>query len=637
MCGITGFTHLNRRVTRERIERATASLVHRGPDQTGCYTSAHVSLGAVRLKIIDLQGGDQPMYSEDRDTVLVFNGEIYNYRELRTELEERGHRFTSHCDTELVLRAFLEWDCGAFERLRGMFAAGIWNESQRRLVLARDRLGIKPLYVCQDGQNLYFGSELKAIFAHPELDRRLDIDGLNCYLSLNYVPGKHTLVEGIEKLPPAHYLEWREGMVRTTRYWNSEFRQDPRWTLDSAKQELDRLLRESVREHLVSDVPLGIWLSGGVDSPAVLHYAAEASTAKLKTFSITFKGRTFDESAAVRQIAEIYGTDHQEMDVNPGLDLADTIEEMSYYSDEPSADAGALPVWYLSKLSRRSVTVAMSGEGADELFGGYATHLASLWAARLRQVPALVRKAALSGLQRIPVSDDKISLEYKLKRFVEGSLLTPDLAHTFWNGSFSAQQKRALFRQADARPLACLLDALPAPLAANGDLNRYLWLDQTYFLPDDILYKVDRISMAHSLEVRPPFLDHRIVEFAASLPEPLKIQGRRQKVVLRELMKSRLPRQIQSRKKVGLDIPTHDWLRGVLRPLLTDTLTREAVERAGVFDWAGIHNVIQLHLERKRNLGYHLWGLLTLFLWMKRWNIECSTETRESQAALASD
>lgn len=577
------------------------------------------------------------MYSADRDTVLVFNGEIYNCAELRRELEQRGHQFTSHCDTELVLHAFLEWDCAAFERLRGMFALGIWRESEQRLVLARDRLGIKPLYISRRGQNIYFGSEMKALLAHPEIERQINPDGLNCYLSLNYVPGPHTLIEGIEKLAPGHFLEWQNGRTHTTRYWQLEFHENRQWTIENAKDELDRLLRESVREHLVSDVPLGIWLSGGLDSPTVLYYAAQATPSKLKTFSITFQGRSFDESATIRKIARAWDTDHEEFDVNPGLDLPDAIEEMSYYSDEPSADAGALPVWYLSKLSRQRVTVAMSGEGADELFGGYATHLASLWAGRMRHIPARMRRVALAALQHMPVSDEKISFEYKLKRFMEGSLLSPERAHTFWNGTCSEAQKRSMYRESSAGPLSELLEAMPAELAREKRLNSFLWLDHTYYLPDDILYKVDRMSMAHSLEVRPPFLDHRIVEFAASLPEKLKIRGRTQKVVLRELMKDRLPKPIQSHKKVGLDIPTHDWLRGALRNILTDTLTQEAVEDTGLFHWQGIERMMQLHLERKRNLGYHLWGLLTLFLWMKRWKIGCATEMPEQEAALASD
>ena len=635
MCGIAGFTHRNRLVSPERIRRATLALAHRGPDQHGVWSHKDISLGAVRLKIIDLQSGDQPMTSESGDTVIVFNGEIYNHAELRQQLKGLGHRFFSRSDTEVVLRAFLEWDKHCFSRLRGMFAIALWTESQRRLVVARDRLGIKPLYICRRGEDLYFGSELKAILEHPEIERRLNLAGLNCYLALNYVPGPHTLIEGIEKLPPGHFLEWRDGKMHAEAYWELAFRPRSDWTLGSAREELDVLLRQSMREHLISDVPLGIWISGGIDSSTILHYASQATSARLKTFSITFRGRSFDETRHVREAASRYGTEHHEFDLNPGVDLASAIEEFAYYSDEPSADAGALPVWFLAQMSQEHVTVALSGEGADEVFAGYITYLADLRARPMRRVPARARRLALRLLRYWGVSDEKISLEYKLKRFLEGSLLPPDEAHLYWNGAFSELEKKSFCLEADSRPLAGLLSRLPPGGEEAGCLDRYLWYDQRYYLPDDILYKVDRMSMAHSLEVRPPFLDHRIVEFAASLPQRLKIRGSRQKVLLRELMRDKLPVSILKRKKEGFDIPAHEWLRGGLRPLLLDTLTAEAVEQSRVFCWGAMRSLLQDHLERRANLGYHLWGLLTLFLWMKRWRVQTVPSTEESRENLS--
>ncbi|MBI4464814.1 MAG: asparagine synthase (glutamine-hydrolyzing) [Acidobacteria bacterium] len=618
MCGIVGFTHKDGTVDRELIRRATRSLLHRGPDQVGGHQSDCVSLGAVRLKIIDLEGGDQPVASDDRDTVLVFNGEIYNYLELRQELEGRGHRFRSRSDTEVLLHAFLEWDTDCFSRLRGMFAAALWTESRRRLVLARDRLGIKPLYFHRRGNDIYFGSELKAILEHPEVERTLNLEGLDYYLSLNYVPCPHTLIEGIEKLPPGYWLEWRDGRVRSEPYWRLEIRPQASRTLESAKEELDWLLREAIREHLISDVPLGIWASGGLDSSTILHYAAAQSSSRLKTFSISFRGRSFDETPYFREVAKHYGTEHHEIDLNPSPDLPAVVEEMVYYSDEPSADAGALPVWFLARMSRQHATVALSGEGADELFGGYITYQANNWCRLLRRVPAPVRRFAQRMAGYLPVSDDKISFEYKLKRFLEGSFLAPDDAHSYWNGAFSSAQKQE-FYLAGGGPNG-LFRPFSEP-SGKGILSRYLWFDQLYYLPDDILYKVDRMSMAHSLEVRPAFLDHRIVEFAASLPESLKIRGLNHKFILRELMKDRLPASILRRKKEGLDIPAHEWLRTVLRPLLLDTLTPKAVEAAGVFRPEAVQQMIHNHLERHANLGFHLWGLLTLFLWMKRWHV----------------
>ncbi len=609
------------------------SLVHRGPDQQGVHESEHVSLGAARLRILDLEGGDQPIISADRDTVIVFNGEVYNYLEVRRELEHLGHRFRTRSDTEVVLEAFRQWDTDGFSRLRGMFAVALWSESRRRLVLARDRLGIKPLYYHRRGDELYFGSELKAILAHPEVERRLDLKGLDYYLSLNYVPCPHTLVEGIRKLPPGYWLEWQEGRLRTEPYWRLRFEPQTRWTLPAAIEELDRLLKEAVREHLLSDVPLGVWASGGLDSSTILHYAAAATPGRLRTFSVSFAGRRFDESRYFRPVAAQYGTEHHEWDLNPSLDLAGAVEELAYYSDEPSADAGALPVWFLARMSRRHVTVALSGEGADELFGGYLTYQADRWARWARRVPAPLQWLARRASTWWPVSDEKVSLEYKVKRFLEGSCLPADEAHCYWNGAFAHAQKRGFYAAAEASGVGDLFQALPADAGRCGHLNRYLWFDQLYYLPDDILYKCDRMSMAHSLEVRPPFLDHRIVEFAASLPEDWKVRGRQLKYVLRELMRGKLPDAVLRRPKEGFDIPAHEWLRGVLRPLLEDTLTEDAIRRAGVFRTEPLRAAVRHHLERRANLGFHLWGLLTLFLWMERWKVRAGPLTEPSPEA----
>jgi len=629
VCGIVGFTHSNRALRHNIIRNATRTLVHRGPDQQGVYESADVSLGAARLKIIDLISGDQPILSEDGDTVIVFNGEIYNYSEVREELRARGHRFVSHSDTEVVLRAFREWDLECFSRLRGMFAVALWSAFRKRLVLARDRVGIKPLYFYRAGIDLYFASEIKALLEHPEVHRRINLDGLNCFLCLNYVPAPHTLIEGIEKLPPGCVLEWQEGKTRIEPYWQPPAVAAPRRSLASAVEELDGLIRQSVREHLISDVPLGIWTSGGIDSSTILHYAAEAATTPLKTFAITFHGKSFDESSYIRLISERYGTEHWEFDLNADVDLASAIEKLTYYSDEPNADAGALPVWFLAEMSRRHVTVALSGEGADELFGGYVTYPADRYARWFRRVPASIRKAGLALLRYWPASDEKISLEYKLKRFFQGSLLSAEHAHVFWNGAFAESEKPSFFLASQDRPLRKVLDQMPA----GSGLNRYLMFDLRYYLPDDILYKVDRMSMAHSLEVRPAFLDHRIVEFAASLPEELKVRGSQLKFVLHALMKDKLPRPILRREKMGFDIPAHEWFRGVLKPLLLDTLTEDTVKQTGLFRWEGIQALLREHLERRANWGYHLWGLMTLLLWIKQWRIQTVPAPGEHRAA----
>jgi asparagine synthase (glutamine-hydrolysing) len=621
LCGVAGFTHRRRKAPEGRIQEALATLHHRGPDQQGVFSSRTFSFCATRLKIIDLECGNQPILENGGEWGIVFNGEIYNHLEIRKELEGLGHRFTSHSDTETVLRAFLQWDTASLERLRGMFAFAVWNTPGKRLVLARDRLGIKPLYYARAGQDVYFGSELKAIFVHPEIKRVLSLDGLACYLALNYIPCPWTLIDGIQKLPPGEWLEWRDGNVTTGRYWQLPYGNARRIAMNEAVEELDFLLRQSVREHLLSDVPLGIWLSGGVDSTSILHYAASLTSSRLKTFSISFRGRSFDESQYIRRAVEQYGTDHDEMDLNPSVDLQSAIEEFAYFSDEPSADAGALPVWFLSKLCKQKTTVALSGEGADEVFGGYLTYRADSIARSLRKLPRPLLSFGLRAVRRWPVSDEKIGFEYKATRLLEGTLMDPRIAHLYWNGTFAGNERAALVRAPlpnTLEQIATEMRGLP-PLA--DDLAAYLWLDQKYYLSDDILNKSDRFSMAHSVEVRPPFLDHRIVEFAARLPHDLKIQGAQQKVVLKQLMKDKLPRAIVKRKKIGFDIPAHQWLRGPLRNFLEKTIRSGLAEHEDFFSREAVEQLMERHFRREINVGYHLWGLLILFLWMKRWRV----------------
>jgi asparagine synthase (glutamine-hydrolysing) len=608
-------------------------LLHRGPDQHGVYQSTNCYLGATRLKIIDLSAGDQPIYSEDRDSAIVFNGEIYNHLEVRKVLEARGHRFQTHCDTETVLHAFLEWDTDCFERLRGMFAAAIWCDSRQRLVLARDRVGIKPLYIAERGEDLFFASELKGILIHPEIERHLSLEGLDCFLSMNYVPSPWTLIDGIQKLPPGSWLEWQNGRIKKQTYWQMPNMTSSPMSLEDAKSELDRLLAQSVREHLMSDVPLGVWLSGGVDSTTILHYAAEASSSQLRTFSISFNGHSFDESSFIGEVAKQYGTEHEQLDLNPEQDLEGAIRELSYYSDEPSADSGALPVWFLSRLCKTRCTVAFSGEGADEVFGGYLTYRANRIAGHLRKIPPGMIRSALRGLNAWPASNEKISLEYKVKRLLQGSLLPAEQAHIYWNGTFSETEKASLLKTPLPGSLLHVLSRLRTRLPGDG-IAPFLEFDQSYYLPDDILVKSDRISMAHSVEVRPPFLDHRIIEFAASIPTELKIRGDRQKYVLKELMKPKLKSPITQRKKVGFDIPAHEWFRGPLRGILTEALEFARTEHPNLFNLDAIDELTKLHMSRSINVGYHLWGLMTLFLWMKRWNVQSAPMRQSSRQVL---
>jgi asparagine synthase (glutamine-hydrolysing) len=625
MCGIVGYTHFSRGLPDGVLDAGIQGMVHRGPDQQAGYRTPHISMGAARLRIVDLEGGDQPMHSLDGNHTIIFNGEIYNHVPLREELQLLGRCFRTHCDTEVVLNAYLEWGNACFARLRGMFAVALWNEREQQLILARDRAGIKPLYYYEQRGELFFGSEMKCIFAHPKVPRRIDLNGLNCFLSLNYVPGPFTLIEGITKLMPGHLLEWQRGRISVSSFVPRSVDIRPPQSMGQATEELDNLLRLSVAEQMISDVPMGVWLSGGVDSSTITHYAAQLSSKALKTFSVTFRGKSFDESSYIREVSERYGTQHTDVDLNEDADLYDTIAEMSYYSDEPGADAGAVPVWYLAKLTRRHVTVALSGEGADEMFGGYLTYKADRYRRASAMMPRPMLRAAMGCANRLRASDEKIGFDYKLKRFLQGSLLSPEAAHVFWNGTFSEEEKRALFRFADGAPLSALLRRMKP----GRSLERFLQFDQRYSLPDALLYKVDRMSMAHSIEVRPPFLDDRIVDFAARLPRRFKMRGTQTKLVLRELMKNALPKSVLNRPKNGLDIPIHEWFRGFLRPLLVESLNETAVRQTGLFRWSAVERLIEEHQNRKANWGYHLWGLLTLILWMKRWQVEAPvTATR---------
>jgi asparagine synthase (glutamine-hydrolysing) len=354
----------------------------------------------------------------------------------------------------------------------------------------------------------------------------------------------------------------------------------------------------------------------------MLHYASQHSTSRIKTFSITFNGREFNEASYLRLMAERYGTDHHELDLSPSVVTPDSVTELAYYADEPNADAGAVPVWHLSRMSAKQVTVALSGEGADELFGGYITYLADKYARRARMVPRSLRRLSLRSANRLRASNKKIGLDYKLQRFLYGTLLDERASHVFWNGTFSQPQRRDLMVSQNSTHILKLLATIPP----KGDLRRFMAFDQAYYLPDNLLVKVDRMSMAHSLEVRPAFLDHRIVEFAATLPADYCIRGRNLKLLLRHLMKDKLPQSILGKKKQGLDIPVHDWLRGHLKPLLLDTLNKKTVDETGIVYWPHLESLINLHMERKANYGYHLWGMLMLFLWIKQWKIQCSED-----------
>ena len=638
MCGIAGFTHSKEQAPQELPAELIRCLRHRGPDQHGCYEGKFSTLVAVRLSVLDPMAGAQPIVSRDGDTILAFNGEIYNHVELRNCLARTGSRFETKGDTEVVLEAFRRWGPGCFSMFRGMFAIAILIESERRVILARDRMGIKPLYYCRRGSALHFGSELKAILADRRISRRIDRRALSDYLSLNYVPSPLTLVEGILKLPPAHWLEWKHGAVALHRYWEPPDNVREDLSLEDARGELDRLLSAAVREQVQADVPLGLWISGGVDSSLILHYAAQHASTPLRTFSLTFPGEKHDESRYSRALAAHYGTRHEEHELVPNSALRDAIHSIVHFADEPNADAGALPLWFLSALTRRHATVALSGEGADELFGGYKTYLADRLRPAVHLLPRALRHRLALLANRWPVSDDKVGMDYKLKRFLRGSLLPAGQAHFFWNGTFSEAEKKEFCRFNSHPSLDRLYRSLLRKPEPAG-MKDFLKIDQTYYLSDDILAKCDRMSMAHSIEVRPPFLDDRIVDFACALPPRLLGRWGALKPVPKSLLASKVPRQLRRRGKEGLDIPIHRWLRGPLRELALDALSSDRVEQAGLLSADFVSSLLTDHLERRTNVGYHLWGLLVLSLWIEHWRIDTSessiSEVFQMQAAVS--
>jgi len=582
----------------------SATLAHRGPDSFGEYVDGPVALAARRLSIIDLETGDQPIASEDGDVHVVQNGEIYNYRELRRELERAGHRFRTHGDTEVLLHLYEEHGNAFASRLRGMFALAIWDARKRRLVLARDRFGIKPLYYRHVEGELAFASELRAL---PR--GAIDLDALEAFLAFNSIPAPLTIFRDVRKLPAGHLLTWQEGNVTSERFARPrplEIRDDDEGEL---VEELRARLRDSVRAHLVSDVPVGVLLSGGVDSSLLAALAAEESSEQLRTFSIGFEERSFDELEGARQVARRYETRHRELVVRP--DAARLLPALAEAFDEPFADSSALPTYLVSRLAAGDVKVALCGEGGDELFGGYYTYAADLLAARAGGIARLARPL----VERLPSSDTKASFDYRAKRFVRAAHLPPLERHHGWKEIFSPEARAALTGRHNGFDPVDLLRARYTETAGAPELARLQDVDFGVYLVDDLLVKTDRASMAHSLEARVPYLDTVVTNLALALPTRLKVRGLQKKVLLRKAAEPLLPETIVHGKKRGFSIPAAAWLRGELEPFARETLSAERLRRQGFFQPDEVARVIDDHVSRREDLSRQLWGLLAFTLW----------------------
>ena len=598
-------------------------LRHRGPDDEGSFVREYedgtaVGLGFRRLSIIDLDTGNQPIANEDGSIQVVFNGEIYNYRELRRELEGHRHRFSTRADTEVIVHLYEEHGAHCVERLNGMFAFALWDESQRELVLARDRFGKKPLHYVEARGALVFGSELKALLEHPSCPRSLDLESLSRYLALEYVPAPRSIVAGVKKLPGGHLLRWRDGRTSVERYWDLSFGEAQAREENEYVEEFRSLLREAVRRRLISDVPLGAFLSGGIDSSSVVAMMVEAMPAKdVKTFSIGFSERSFDESEHARRVANHFGTDHHEQ-IFTSRAMVDLLPEVVDFLDEPLGDASILPTYLLSRFTRESVTVALGGDGGDELLAGYPTFPAE-HVARLYRVPSFLNeRVVLSLADRIPVSTANFSPDFKLKRFLRGAASPADIRHPVWLGSFTPAEQETLLLDPSLDPYDEMRKAF-ADAPTKHRLEQLIYVYAKTYLQDDILTKVDRASMACSLEVRAPFLDVGLVEFLAVVPPRLKLRRFDTKHLLKRAMEDVLPPGIARRAKKGFGIPVAEWLKAELHDSLQDELSPERIRLQGLFDPVPVQRLIAEHMSGRRDNRKQLWTLFMFQLWYRRW------------------
>ena len=627
MCGIAGFAdaHIPRgwRAPADEAGRENAvlgamcaAIRHRGPDDEGRRLMPGVALGMRRLSIIDLATGQQPIHNEDSTIWVVFNGEIYNYAELRADLSARGHRFYTHSDTETIVHAYEEWGQDAFSRLRGMFGIALWDARDGSLLLARDRVGIKPLHYAIVGERLYFASEIKSILATGVISREIDFEALDHYISFLYTPRDASIFAGVRKLPPGHVLRWHAGTARITRYWELPAQEKPPRSEEEAVENLRQVLRDAVRSHLMSEVPLGAFLSGGVDSSVVVGLMSEASSRPVRTFSIGFDDPRYDELDHARVVARHFGTDHHEFVVKP--DALAIIDDLIAHFDEPFGDSSAIPTWYVSEMARRHVTVVLSGDGGDELFGGYERYSAHPRIAAFdRWAPPASRTVASLVWPLLPHGVSGKNFLRRAARDQRGRYLDQI-------GYFQADEKQALVSE-DVRRAIGRSDA-EARLGRHFERfdglpwnAQMMHFDFETYLPEDILTKVDRMSMAHSIESRVPLLDNQVVDFAAGIPASLKIKNGRQKHILKEAASKLLPAQILNRRKQGFAVPVGGWFRGDLREFFSDVLCSRRARERGYFNDRFVNRMIREHVGGRRDHTLRLWALVVFELWHRQY------------------
>ena len=643
MCGIAGVLYLQSsgRAEQSLLERMAEVLEHRGPDGRGYYidpVDGSCGLSHRRLAVIDLAGGNQPLCNEDRTVWLTYNGEIYNFRELRAGLQKRGHEFATASDTEVIVHLYEELGVGCVRKLRGMFALALWDEKARRLLLARDRLGQKPLYYHYDGRRVIFASELKGLLQDAGLERQLDAGALDSYLTVGYVPEPQCILRGVKKLEPACRVVFEADKAgaepQVERYWHLPEDGEYRGSYEQAKEELRETLGEATVMRTVADVPLGVLLSGGIDSSIVTALLAKAGGGRVKTFTIGFDDREFDEAKYGRMVAQRYGTEHCELRLTPSC--LDVLEQIVEQFDEPFADSSAIPAYQVCRLAREHVTVALTGDGGDEAFGGYQRYRAVQLAERFGRPGTLSRGMLDWGIwRRLPTKRFKSPMR-RFVRFIEGLSDSPGRSYVNWLSCLTAGQRAGLYHEDLAEAVKeahkgagnpwggggfaeHLVSLFEQHASRGGGANAAGWVDTLSYLPGDILRKVDLASMAVSLECRSPFLDHKVVELGARLPAGWKIRGRRQKKILRDTFGSLLPEPIVRRGKMGFGVPLDRWFRGELRELLCDTLLSERTRNRGWFRSEGIERMVSAHLEGQAELSQQLWALLVLELWARRY------------------
>jgi asparagine synthase (glutamine-hydrolysing) len=624
MCGIVGVANANSRsIDREVLEKMNRCIAHRGPDDDGFYVNENVGLAMRRLSIIDIAHGKQPMHNESKTAWIVFNGEIYNFQELRKDLDDKGDKFYTNSDTEVILHLYDRYGADCVQHLRGMFVFAIWDERKKSLFIARDRIGKKPLlYSHQSNGDLIFGSEFQALLAHSSISREVDTEAIHHYLSYLCVPAPLTAYRQIRKLEPAHWLEWKNGEIKTERYWLPDFNKKIKISEPEAEAETMRLLREATKMRMISEVPLGAFLSGGVDSSTVVALMAEESSQPVKTFSIGFEEEDFSELKYAKRVAEHIGAEHHEFIVKPNaMEILPTL--VDHYG-EPYADSSAIATYYVARETRKHVTVALNGDGGDESFAGYERYFAMRLAEKYNRLPAFLRGNLVEKIfNLVPTSEIKRSRARDIKRFLKAASLPKVERYFRWVSAIDRETKQNLYTEDFGKSVAefdsaQFLQTWFAKANGMGIVDATMSTDQMTYLPNDLLVKVDIASMAVSLEARSPFLDHKVIEFAASLPESVKIRGTETKYLLKKVASRIVPPEVLYRKKIGFGVPLTHWFRGALKGYLREVLLSEKSLKRGLVKPEAVKNFVEQHTTGKQDFTNQLWTLLMLELWFQR-------------------